>query len=460
MLKKYEPLYHNVVFYYTLIYAIYSLFGRFTWLHGLVEHTINAPLYSFTAIFGLMLVAIDFFFYKNYKQMRYYPIYIVFIVCAVISSALNFKYGFVDNAKTIVWLTVQMGLFTTMGQLISKERYQRWLTLFFSISGSIWGFASLVSLYQFIYVPGYRIPMNGRLIRQSLYDNRLFGVFIDPNLGAFVAFLVIWGMIYLILRSKKNKLVITLCTTNCIIQFLYIVLSGSRSTQVCMIVSISYALLYSLVHYYKKTNKIVKPLRLLSYLAVPVLCVVIIFSSFSILKTSMASLAEQIVPSAHKGVEELERTDIEEDSSNNRVDIWKGYLTLLKDKPIFGLSPRNAWNYADTEHPESYLAAHHDDVHNAYIAVLAGMGIVGFLVLLGIMYCLFKTMIPRLFATDKMNLPYFIALQLIINIAVFILFYPGIYFTNGIDTILFWIAIGFVVKEAKPGKLSFRKQAN
>ena len=235
MLKKYQPLYHNVVFYYTLIYAIYSLMGRFTWVHGLVEHTINAPIYAFTAVFGFLLVAIDFFFYKNYKQLKYYPIYIVFIVCAVISSALNVKYGFADNVKTIVWLTVQMGLFTTMGQLITKERYHQWLTLFFSISGGIWGFASLVSLYQFIYVPGYVIPMNDRLIRQSLYDNRLFGVFIDPNLGAFVAFLVMWGMIYLMRHYKNNKLVKVLGITNIIVQLLYIILSGVHDclSQLC-----------------------------------------------------------------------------------------------------------------------------------------------------------------------------------------------------------------------------------
>jgi len=454
MFKKYQPLYHNVVFYYTLIYAVYTLFGRFTWLHGLVEHTVNTPLYSFTAVFGLMLVAIDFFFYKNYKQMKYYPIYILFIVCAVISSALNVKYGFTDNVKTIIWLTVQMGLFTTMGQLLTKERYHRWLTLFFSISGSIWGFASIVSLYQFIYVPGYLIPMNNRMIRQSLYDNRLFGVFIDPNLGAFVAFLVMWGMFYLIRQHKKNKLVLILCTTNSIIQLLYIVLSGSRSTQVCMIVSISYAILYALFCFYKKTNKVGKTAQILSYIAVPVLCALIIFASFNLFKTGAATLANAIEPQVHTGVTELERTDIEGDSSNNRIDIWKGYLTLLKDKPIFGLSPRNAWNYADTEHPDSYLAEHHYDVHNAYIAVLAGMGIVGFIVLLGIIYCLLRTIIPRLFDTEKMNLQYFISLQFIINIAVFIFFYPGIFFTNGIDPILFWIAVGFALKEAKKKGLS------
>ncbi len=467
---RYHPLYDNIVFYFTLAFAIYTLFGRFTWLHGLVEHTINAFMYVFVGLSGVFLFALDFFFYKNYKKMPGYKISIVFVLCAFLSSALNIRYGVVDNISTLVWLTVQMGLFATTGHLMTRERYHKWLTLFFSISGAIWGFASAVSLYQFFFVRGYLIPMNGRMLRQSLYDNRLFGVFIDPNLGSFVGFLVLWGMVYLMYHSRK-KIVRVLGIINCVLQFIYIILSGSRSTQVCLIISVSYVLVYLLVRHYKKQktpdeqaiseknttgdsirvakkpNRVTgKCFRVASYIAAPVLFAALIFVSFSGLRTGMAELATIVSPEIHSGAKELERTDIEEDSSNNRIDIWKGYLTLLKDKPIFGLSPRNAWNYADAEHPGSYLSEHHYDVHNAYIAVLAGMGIVGFAVLIVMIVGLFRILIPRIFNTDQMDFTYFMALQLILNIAVFILFYPGIYFTNGIDTVLFWMAVGYATQ--------------
>lgn len=440
--ERHQPLYHKIVFYFTLSFAIYTLFGRFTWLHGLVEHTINSFVYVFVACFGFFLFAIDLFFYKNYKKLPGYKLSAVFILCALISSALNMRYGVSSNISTLVWLTVQMGLFATAGHLLSEKRYHRWLTLFFSIGGAIWGFAAAVSLYQFFFVRGYLIPMNGRLIRQSLYDNRLFGVFIDPNLGAFVGFIFMWGMVYLMFRFRKKRVWIP-GIINCVLQLLYIILSGSRSAQVCMVVSLSYALLYGLVKYYKKNKAPGKALRVVNYIVLPILCAALIFISFAGIRAGMAELANAVAPEIHSGAEELERTDIADDSSNNRLSIWKGYLMLLKDRPIFGLSPRNAWNYADAEHPDSYLAEHHYDVHNAYIAVLAGMGIVGFLVLATMITGLLKILIPRIFNTDRMTPVYFIALQLILNIAVFVLFYPGIYFTNGIDTVLFWIAIGF-----------------
>ena len=204
MKEKYYTLYRNTIFYFTLAFAIYTLFGRFAVLHALVEHTVNAFLYVFAGFFGLFLFAIDFFIYRDFRKMKYYPVYIAFIVCAAVSSVLNYSYGITSNLSTLVWLVVQMGLFATMGQLFTKKQYDRWLTLFFLFSGLIWGIASAVSLYQYVFVSGYRVFLNERMIRQSLYDNRLFGVFIDPNLGAFVAFLVIWGMIYLIRRSEEH----------------------------------------------------------------------------------------------------------------------------------------------------------------------------------------------------------------------------------------------------------------
>lgn len=448
-LKEKETLYHKIVFAYTSFYAIYSLFGRVTWLHGLVEHTINGFMYSFLALFGFFLLALDFFIYKNYKKMRYYPVYLIFIAIAFISSLLNMEYGITNNAKTIIWLFVQMGLFTTMGQLFTKEIYDKWLTIFFSVSGAIWCFASIVSLYQYLFIEGYMIPMNGRMLRQSLYDNRLFGIFIDPNLGAFVGFIVIWGMIYFI-RKYKSALIRTLCTTNIIIQLAYIILSGSRSTLVCMICSFSYTTILLLIKLYQTKRAVKLPFRIISYFLAPVALALLIFVSFDLFRLGATELSSILAPEQHHVKQELIRNDIKNNETNNRTDIWKGYLFLMKDKPVFGISPRNGWNYADAKHPESYIAEHHYDVHNAYVAVLACMGVTGFLALLLEIYCFGRTILPRAFNLKKMNLQYFFALQMIINIAVFIFFYPGIYFTNGIDTLLFWPAIGFALQEAEP----------
>lgn len=73
MLKEKENLYHKIVFVYTLTYAIYSLFGRFTWLHALVEHTVNGFLYSFFALFGFPFLYWTFSSIRTIKRCDIIP---------------------------------------------------------------------------------------------------------------------------------------------------------------------------------------------------------------------------------------------------------------------------------------------------------------------------------------------------------------------------------------------------
>ncbi len=454
MMKKIragEPMYHKVVFIYTLLFAIYTLFGRVTVLHNLVEHTINSYVFILAGLMGILLFGVDLLFYRNFLKMKYVYVYIAFIVVAAISSVLNMTYGIKSNLTTLVWLVDQMIVFTTMGYLFTRENYDAWLRWFFRVSGVIWGIAAGGSIYQYFFVPGFKIWMNGRFIRQSFCENRLFGVFIDPNLGAFVGFLVMWGMFYLIRDAKKResrhyKLVQVLGIINCILQTFYIILSGSRSVEVCMVVSLSYAIIF---YFMKKNREKQIPLwkKALTYVLVPLVISFALLACFEGIKIGVATLAQNVTTETSHTVDELERTDIEGNASNNRSDIWKGYIELWKDKPIFGISPRNGWTYADAVHPEGYIANHHYDVHNAYIAVFVGMGIVGTLVMLLLIFLLLKSMLQQAFDVKTLDITKFMAIQMILNIAVFICFYPGIYFTNGIDTVLFWPAVGYIMKE-------------
>lgn len=453
MKEQVEKHFLPVAFYYTLIFALYTLIGRVTWFHGIVDGPFNAWAFRGFAGFGVLLLATDFFITKNYKKMAYYPVYLIFIAVAFISSMTNIKYGVGANLTTVTWLFVQMGLFTTLGQIMDKKMYDKWLTLFFIISSIMWAFSCIVSLYQFIYVKGYYIYMNDNFHRQSLIENRLFGIFIDPNLAAFVCLICIFGMMYF-LKKYKNKWLRALFILQILIQTMYIILSGSRSVEVCIIVCFTY------IGYYLLHKRFLQKERSLFvrgslYVLLPILLSAVLLLSFDLIKTGSTYVASQLAPEIHQDKEELVRKDITGNESNNRTDIWKGYLFLMKDKPVFGISPRNAWEYADKVHPDSYLAGHHYDVHNAYVAVLACMGIVGFLALLLEMFCFGKTLLPRLFDTKTMDEQYFMAILFILVIAVFIFFYPGIYFTNGIDTLLFWPAIGYTMKDAKP--LSFIK---
>ncbi len=446
---KYEPYYEKFVFAFSLFFAFYTLIGRVTLWHELVEHTIDAPIHAMAGLIGFFLFGIDFLFFQRYRRMKAYPFYFLFIFLAGVSSLLNIRYGVTDNAKTICWLIFHMLVLTSFGFLISKKYYHLWLKLFFMISGAMWWVATVVSLYQFLFVPAYRIAMNDRMIRQSFCENRLFGVYIDPNLGAFVAYLVILGMCYLIQSYPKDKLVRGLCIFNIVLQIIYIILSGSRSTIVCMMVSLAY-LIFTYVKRFNRIQYHWSRLKegVVSGVLILLVCLLILVG-FPLFQKGAAAVGMAISPELHTSTDELDREDIENDTSTKRIQIWSDYIMLWKTKPWFGLSPRNGWTYADVHAPDSYLSIHHYDVHNAYIAVFEGMGIIGFTAFLIMAFYLLEAILPKYLNEEKVTKESFIALQFILTIAVFIIFYPGIYFTHGIDTLLFWPAIGYMTKDAK-----------
>lgn len=76
--------------------------------------------------------------------------------------------------------------------------------------------------------------------------------------------------------------------------------------------------------------------------------------------------------------------DIESDVSNRRFDLWKSGLEIYRLKPIFGVSIFNAVAFAQEQLPTTYLinndAGIFDSLHNAFLNVLMGQGIVGFVI--------------------------------------------------------------------------------
>ena len=72
----------------------------------------------------------------------------------------------------------------------------------------------------------------------------MFGILASPNYLSIISLIVI---IYLWMRlSALNKIVKTLAISSIILNFAYIVLSGSRTTYICLVVA---AFLYSLVKF-------------------------------------------------------------------------------------------------------------------------------------------------------------------------------------------------------------------
>ena len=196
---------NKIVKLYIIFSIFYSLIGRVIPIKQLIGEGVNSLIYILLAGIGALLLLVDLFTTKKWYKGKYIIVLYSFVVIIGISSLINIKYGFSDNLKTIVWTTIQIGLIYTFYTRFSREELIRFFDKMWVAMSTFWFFPVIISLVQFVICKGYITKVEGRRLRQGFYDNRLFGLFNDPNYAAITSLCVIVAMLYL-LKKVTNKI--------------------------------------------------------------------------------------------------------------------------------------------------------------------------------------------------------------------------------------------------------------
>ena len=326
-------------------------------------------------LLGVLLGLYNFFVKKAYLFVRKIEYLIIFFAMNIITSLLVMKYGFSTNIKNLVVFFIYFFAIYPIFQSFSKEKSRILFNVFFSVitvSNTVGVFFSLVQFFMLI---GYRVfDYKGLLIRQGFVESRLFGILASPNYLSIISLIVI---IYLWMRlSALNKIVKTLAISSIVLNFAYIVLSGSRTTYICLVVA---AFLYSLIKF-EYSNKAKSFVTVL-------LTVGLVFLSYNGVKYSsdlyLKAHSAEIQLNKEKGENNnltLERTDTsEENISNNRFAIWQSTASFIPKRPLFGYSAGNWYELGKTYDASAYIIKEHYLTHNGYLEVLFYNGILGFL---------------------------------------------------------------------------------
>lgn len=326
-------------------------------------------------LMGVLLGLYNFFVKKAYLFVRKIEYLILFFAMNIITSLLVIKYGFSTNIKNLVVFFIYFFAIYPIFQTFTKEKSRLLFNLFFSVITVANTVGVFISLVQFFMLIGYRVfDYKGLLIRQGFVESRLFGILASPNYLSIISLIII---IYLWMRlSALNKIVKTLAISSIILNFAYIVLSGSRTTYICLVVA---AFLYSLVKF-EFRNKIK------SFVAV-LLTVGLVFLSYNGVKYSsdlyLRAHSAEIQRNKEKGENNnltLERTDTsEENISNNRFAIWQSTASFIPKRPLFGYSAGNWYELGKTYDASAYIIKEHYLTHNGYLELLFYNGILGFL---------------------------------------------------------------------------------
>ena len=326
-------------------------------------------------LLGVLLGLYNFFVKKAYLFVRKIEYLIIFFAMNIITSLLVMKYGFSTNIKNLVVFFIYFFAIYPIFQSFSKEKSRILFNVFFSVitvSNTVGVFFSLVQFFMLI---GYRVfDYKGLLIRQGFVESRLFGILASPNYLSIISLIII---IYLWMRlSALNKIVKTLAISSIVLNFAYIVLSGSRTTYICLVVA---AFLYSLIKF-EYSNKAKSFVTVL-------LTVGLVFLSYNGVKYSsdlyLKAHSAEILLNKEKGENNhltLERTDTsEENISNNRFAIWQSTASFIPKRPLFGYSAGNWYELGKTYDASAYIIKEHYLTHNGYLEVLFYNGILGFL---------------------------------------------------------------------------------
>ena len=455
MLKLIEKNYFKINLAFILIVAVYCMCGLIVPLQFISANKLVA---GGMTLLGILLATYNLVIKKVYLKIKTIEYLLLFFAFNIITSILVISYGYSTNIKNalifyIYFLTV-FPIFTG----ITREEGKKIYNYFFYTVTVLNTFGVLVSLIQFVLLKGYRVhDYKGLYIRQGFVESRLFGILASPNYLSLISLIVIIFLVLKICSFEKVYRYISIVAI--VLNFIYIVLSGSRTAFICMMIA---AVIYSIVMFYQKGN-------IKSLFKVVLAIVVVLFSYKAVNFTSEQYLKfnKERLEVQDKKLENkdnnlsLERTDTsEENISNNRFAIWKSTASFVPKKPIFGYSGGNWYEIGKKTNPGEYIIKEHYLTHNGYLEILFYNGLAGFISMGIFVLSFFISMVKRIFRDKKEDLVNKDLLSIVMILMVILvsnLFLSSTFYGISLLGIILFLMAGYFYSIVSTDKSNFKK---
>lgn len=450
----------KLIFYFKLYDLIYVLLAFNAFVNGSVVMEIATLI---LVLFGAVTAVCMAAQFHVYRKMPNIWIIAAFLISYLISAGLTWRYGVTDNLKELIWLGISMIVVYGSSYLYEVDEMKRE----FRILAWIWvlycTLANIVSLSMVVWGRGYKIGSGANAKVIGLKWGRLWGIYDDPNHGGTIAVAAILLAVYLI-ASVKKRWQKWICLFTIVIQFAYLVLSDSRTGIVSLTAGVFF---WGLFRQFQKQKEKAQTfqfrkagLPLLIALLIAVLTLGAAEAGGVVFEKMDAQLVTVLPKKAvtSKYEKDTRKTELENDASNGRLDIWKSGLGITKTSPVFGVSFRNMTAYAEEHLPQTYLVnnaihAKYDSMHNSVLDILVSQGIVGiaiFLLLIGNTLWIFVKRIRYVRTEDWMFLAG--CFTVIAAMGAGSLFISMVFYLNGPQTYIFWVCFGYMMTLLAPRK--------
>lgn len=368
-------------------------------VYSLLPYNLDTLLFTIISFFGIILLLKNLI--QWVKHERSINLYLFLFLCAsLMSTFINGPSNILGNFKILIW----QSLYCLVVFEIGKENRKKVFSIFSSILKVSWFILIFISIIMFFLKFSFVAPLEKLYygLRIGFVENRLFGVFVEPNLAATVSFVVVLLSLSTI---KKNETTISRIfpIVNIIFQIIFISLSGSRTVLIEIIACTFIGCFFLTIKRSKQMTSIMKGI------CTSLILTATFLFGLSVIQKACITIANQYeVPSITSSFDKkklndnkvdkavsLDRKDVEDNSdiSNSRFKLWGSAYEIFKDTPIFGTSPRGLVPYAQKNLPHTWIAHKGQTPHNMFFYSLASIGLLGTIPLfLFLLLSIFRTL--------------------------------------------------------------------
>lgn len=328
-----------------------------------------APQWVGMTLLNLLSLTVFMYFRRSIKQAIskvLTPYLSLFYIGFILWAGLSYFYA-INPTEVLVNITRQVNvllMFLSMGILLFNLKYKvRFISWTLSIILSIEIYAVLAEALEMINTTGV------------ISSGTLKGVTANRNITAFSIAIKIPFVLYLIGILRKSSLKLLL-TTIIFLALLSLSMIQSRASFIAVGLIVTGYSIWQIIIYLKHT-KSTKSLLSIGYIIVPLLLAI------TINQTVIAS----------KGADALSRAatislSTDDGSVNQRLRYYEDVLTHITSNPIIGTGLGN-WKLKsidyDAKDIKGYVVPYH--AHSDFIQLGAELGIIGFLLYLGVFLC-------------------------------------------------------------------------
>lgn len=438
-------------------------------------------------LLGGVVALLDLFTEKNLLKTKNIVILVCFCVVCIISAFVNYRYGIIDNVKTLGILFVYFFVLYPYGATRDKELFENDLVSVFKTYNVFLSIFVFLSLLMYIFNVGYTVDYLDAYSQGFSFEYaRLWGLFSEANCAAVYALVGAVTSVWLSSKThKKGYKVYWIIIA--ILDVLFMILAISRTAKLVFAICVFWM---AFVYFWFRLSNRNKFKRILSLILIPLVATVgfygfvkvsefvlprikyviqltpiydstdwYVHKTYDALYTKVGCITvldglypnerpKKVIGEDGKEIEEkpeiieLERSaEDQEFASFSRIIRWKHALEIYKSTPIIGTSARNVIPYAKVNNQSTLMATMDMIVHNSYLDILVGTGTVGMIV-----FCVFFVL--SIAIVFRVIFKEFSFTNLMLSVAMMIVamagfFHEDLFFIFRLGGVILWMLLGY-----------------